>query len=261
MILATHGIVSSYVGVDTDALAFITAANITDTTQKNAVNYLTASLKSYNLWNKCKAIYPIVGNNAISHKYNLKDPRDLDAAFRLQFVNGWTHSSTGALPSGTDGYANTFINPSSLLSINSAHFSKYNRNNDLIGTKIDGCYDVINDKFMQQNYSNGNGILGDLSTIASYTPSNSIGLFTTSRSASNLVKVYKNSTQISTNTTIAAGLPNINIYIGARNERYTLPTFHNSYECAFASIGDSLSDVDVINLSNIVQNFNTILGR
>ncbi len=85
-------------GYDTNAQAFITAAGITDAGQKSAVNTLVLSLKSGNIWSKMKAVYPFVGGTATSHKFNLIDPRDLNAAFRLSFVNGWTHSSTGVLP-------------------------------------------------------------------------------------------------------------------------------------------------------------------
>ena len=57
--------------VDTDALSFITAASITDATQKTAINTLVKDLKIANIWTKMKAIYPFVGGNAIAHAYNL----------------------------------------------------------------------------------------------------------------------------------------------------------------------------------------------
>ena len=90
---------------DPDAQAFITAAAITDPTQQAAINTLVLDLKGYSIWSKFKAIYPIVGGTASSHKYNLKDPRDLDAAFRLTFATGWTHSANGMLPNGTTAFA------------------------------------------------------------------------------------------------------------------------------------------------------------
>ena len=73
-------------GVDPDAQAFITAASITDPTQQSAINQLVVDLKGYSIWTKMSAIYPMVGGTASSHKFNLKDPRDLDAAFRLVFM-------------------------------------------------------------------------------------------------------------------------------------------------------------------------------
>jgi hypothetical protein len=83
--------------VDPDAQAFITAAAITDPTQQTAINTLVVDLKGYGIWTKSKALYPFVGGTASQHKFNLKDPRDLDAAFRLVFTGGWTHSSNGIL--------------------------------------------------------------------------------------------------------------------------------------------------------------------
>jgi len=114
--------------VDADAQAFISAAGITDLTQAAAINTLVNDLKTYGIWTKMKAIYPFVGGSATSHKFNLKDPRDLDAAFRLVFNGGWTHASTGAKPNGTTGYAKTFYNPSSNLTPFLGYYSITNGN-------------------------------------------------------------------------------------------------------------------------------------
>jgi len=129
-ILNSFSIPSSGGSVDPDAQAFITVAGITDPTQQSAINTLVVGFKDDGLWTKMKAIYPIVGGTATTHKYNLKDPRDLDAAFRLQFNGGITHSSTGVLPNGTNGYANTFFIPSvQIANADSFHFSMYSRTN------------------------------------------------------------------------------------------------------------------------------------
>ena len=73
MILANHGIIASSGGVtfDTDAQAFITAASISDSTQQTAINTLVTDLKTYNIWSKMKALYPMVGGSASTHKWNL----------------------------------------------------------------------------------------------------------------------------------------------------------------------------------------------
>ncbi len=246
---------------DSDAQAFLNAAVITDSTQASAINTLVTDLKTANIWTKMKALYPFVGGTATAHKFNLKDPRDLDAAYRLVFNGGWTHSSTGALPNGTTGYADTKIIPNSVVSLSSAHFSKYNRTNDLTGIKTDGVFDQNNsDALFQQSYTLANGIIGGVPTIASYTPSDSRGLFTISRTSNNLIKVFRNSSQIATNTSTATVLPLINVYIGARNER-TAPQYYNAYETAFASIGDGLTDAESTAFYTAVQKYQTSLGR
>jgi hypothetical protein len=95
---------------DPDAQAFITAAAITDPTQQTAIDNLVIGLKTDGLWTNMNVIYPLVGGTASSHKYNLKDPRDLDVAYRLAFFGGWTHDSNGITPNGTNAYADTFYN-------------------------------------------------------------------------------------------------------------------------------------------------------
>jgi hypothetical protein len=150
--------------VDPDAQAFITAAAITNPTQQSAVNQLVVDLKGYGVWSKMKALYPFVGGTASQHKFNLKDPRDLDAAFRLVFNGGWTHSSTGALPNGTNAFADTKLNAFTLpLNQNSTSFSAYSRtqtapsNQMIIGT-VSGGYTGMS--FIQCNVTGGAGATG-----------------------------------------------------------------------------------------------------
>ena len=94
-------------GLDTDATAFSLAAGLTDTTQKSAVNTLVKDLKRYGLWTKVRAFYPFVGGSANSHKFNLKDPRDLNEAYRLTFSGGWTHDSSGVKCNGSNATSDT----------------------------------------------------------------------------------------------------------------------------------------------------------
>jgi hypothetical protein len=246
---------------DADAQAFITAAAITDATQQSAIDTLVKGLKSDGIWTKMKAIYPFVGGTASTHKWNLKDPRDLDAAFRLVFNGGWTHSSNGATPNGTNGYANTYLAPSSVLSTSSAHFSKYNRTNDLTGDKIDGAFTASNTTFMQQNYTAANAILGSVTSLTTYTPTDTRGLFNVTRTATNAMKVFRNSTNVGSNTNVITALPAANVYLGARNADNSIIQFYNSYQTAFSSIGDGLTDTEASNLYTRVQQFNTTLLR
>ena len=116
---------------DSDAQAFLTAASITDTTITNAINELVVGLKGNSLWTKMIAIYPFVGGTATTHKFNLKDPRDLDTAFRLTFSGTVTHNSNGITPNGTNGYANTYLIPSTSMTNNNTHISYYSRTNSL----------------------------------------------------------------------------------------------------------------------------------
>jgi len=101
---------ASEIAIDPDAQAFLTAAGITDPTQITAVNNLTLGLKANSLWTKMVAVYPFVGGTATSHKWNLVDPRDLDAAYRITWNGGITHNASGVKGNGVDGFGGLRIN-------------------------------------------------------------------------------------------------------------------------------------------------------
>jgi hypothetical protein len=247
---------------DADAAAFTTAASITDATQIFAIDNLVKDLKTNNLWNKLPAIYPVVGGNANSHKYNLKDPRDLDAAYRLVFSGGWTHSSTGMLPNGTNGFGDTKVNAFNNLSLNSMHLSVYSRTNTSGDKRDIGAQAIFEGSAMILNlgglaYYKINSTIGNYLTVAN---SDTRGLFVSNRTASNVLNGWKNGTKVGTGTNASTSLLNAPIYIGAIWENSNAGYFANR-EYAFASIGDGLTDAEALNFYTAVQAFQTTLGR
>ena len=262
--IGVQSFVSAGGGTDADAQAFITAAGITDATQQSAINTLVVDLKAYGIWTKMKAIYPFVGGTASTHKWNLKDPRDLNAAFRLVFTGGSTHSSTGWLPNGINGYANTYFNPStSLNSILSAHLSVYSR------TQIRGGCDIsVAKNFFELTLSADLNLAGYYAlsnignTFAGNLSSNtSIGLFVANRQSSTNNKILQNSNTLATQTnTSNSTRPNGNVYLGGQNGDSGLALV-SSREQSFASIGDGLTDTEAANLYTAVQAYQTTLSR
>ena len=250
--------------VDADAQAFISAAGITNLTQASAVNTLVNDLKTYGLWTKMKALYPMVGGTATSHKFNLKDPRDLDAAFRLTFSGGWTHSSTGALPNGTTGYAETYFNPTTGYSVNnSAHISFYSRTNASEANDTEmGCYDVNNLVITtrRSDQSNKTFLFANTNNGINFVDSDSLGLYVSNR-INNQANGFKNGVSKGSNTVADNARNNRTIVIGANNATGFNITQYSSRQSAFASIGDGLTDTEAANFYNSVQKFQTSLGR
>ena len=250
--------------VDPDAQAFITAASITDPTQQSAINQLVVDLKGYNIWTKMKALYPFVGGTSSTHKWNLKDPRDLDVAFRLVFSGGWTHSSNGILGNGVNSEFDTKLIPSSIQSINSKHFSAYSRTNNAKGiefgaltggTSYPGDVLCITESSIGSNtsfYSFNEGYPN--STISTTTDSR--GLFISTRTGSSAKKLYRNGTVIGTATTASSTQPNVSVKFGNLAGSYW-----TNKQYAFASIGDGLSDTEAANFYTAVQAFQTTLSR
>jgi len=246
--------------VDPDAQAFITAASITDPTQQSAINTLVTDLKGYGLWTKMKAIYPFVGGTASSHKFNLKDPQDTDAAFRLVFNGGWTHSVNGAQPNGVNGYADTFLTPSTALSLNSSHLSYYSRTISN-GTEIEiGVNTSNNYNLLEIRTSGTTYFLINQNGLTSASDSDSRGFYVGNRQASNDIDGWRQGVKVINGTTVSTILPTRKIFIGANNNNgtYALPS---TKECAFASIGDGLTDTEATDFYTAVQSFNTSLSR
>lgn len=246
-------------GFDPDAQAFITAAAITSPTQQNAINTLVVSLKGYSIWTKFKAIYPIVGGSASSHKYNLKDPRDLDAAFRLTFASGWTHSANGMTPLNT--YADTFINVNNDLIQNSTHLSYYSRTNSNgpeveIGALSGSLQTLLEIRTTGTTYY----IVNQTAPYATSLDSDSRAFYVANRTASNVVNGWKNGVKVATSSTASNGKVNLKLFLGAYNNGGAASAY-TTKQCAFSSIGEGLTDTEAANFYTAVNAYQVALSR
>ena len=262
--LTTHGILArstSGGGVDPDAQAFITAASITNPTQQSAINQLVLDSKGYSIWSKFIAIYPIVGGVASSHAVNLKTP----GTYNLTFSTGWTHSANGMTPNGSSAYADTALNPSSALTLNSTHLSFYSRTNVSASQREIAIYQAGDNPTIALGTNFGNEISDhyNYNQRISASIASSTGFYISARTTSTSHKLYKNNTTLGTNTsTNVNSLPNGNLFIGASNNT-TLGVIssYSTKQCAFASIGYGLTDTDAANFYTAVQAYQTALSR
>lgn len=249
------------VSYDADASAFFTAASITDSTQKSAINQLVLDLKSYNIWTKMKAIYPVVGGSASSHAVNLKTP----GTYNLTFATGMTHSSTGMTGNGTTGYANTNFNPSTQSTLNNTHITFYSRTN-LESTSVEiGNGSGASAQWVMHLRYTGVGAISDQYNFntgrITAANTNSQGFYIGTRTASNIHKLFKNNAQLGTTNTGSSGsFLNLNLFLLATNQNGTAAAY-STKECAFASIGDGLTDTEAANFYTAVQAYQTTLSR
>lgn len=258
-------LVWQFSSIDPDAQAFITAAAITNPTQQTAINTLVLSLKANGIWTKMKAIYPFVGGTATSHKFNLKNPLDTDAAFRLVFNGGWTHSANGATPNGTNAYADTFLIPSTNLITNNFNYSYYSRNTTTVLTELMGSWNSTNQQTQFVTNDPLGTLYGDSYAVFNVRVSSSVpnftGLLSYGRLSSTSLSLFRNGNNLNTITTPVGGtVPNVKIFLSAINVNGT-PVLFTPLQCAFSSIGDGLTNTESTNLYNAVQAFNTTLSR
>jgi hypothetical protein len=253
-------------GIDADAAAFfdrVTAAGGTlSATEKTSVNKLVKDMKSANIWNSMKAIYPMVGASAAACAQNLKS-----SSFTGTFNGGWTYASTGVTPNGTNAFMNTGLNPTAALTNNNYHLSHYSRTQKITGSEVDlGALNPSPVMISLSQYYQGAGkafVAGDFNTsvITNLAAVNTLGFQVNTRTSQTSAKIFFNNTQIGSTLTLSNpnNLPNVNFALGSNFNGFAFE--FSSKQCAFASIGDGLNDTNVSNLHTAVLSFQTTLSR
>ena len=256
-------------GLDPDAQAFLTAASITDPTQVSALNQLVLDLKLSNLWDRLYAVYPILGGTATTHKYNLKDPRDLDAAFRMTFTSGWIHSSTGMTPNGS-AYADSKLIPTVTQTQFNTSYGYYSRT-DITAAQIELGATTVGDEPNQRvamhmkwtdsnayyDQYNQNTSNGRLQFSMSGIPT--LGLCTMTRVNANDHRGFVKGIQRGfSSATATTNMPSRSIHFGAYNSN---SPYFSTKQCAFAFIGQGLNQFEAVDLDTCVQTYQTTLGR
>jgi hypothetical protein len=265
--IVKNSIVLKKAGIDPDAQAFITAAGITDATQITAVNQLVLDLKAYNIWGNIMALYPFVGGTAFTHKFNLKNPLDTDAAFRIVFNGGWTHSSNGVQPNGVNAWGDTFFRPNLIYTINpnidKFHLGYYSRTDTVSGADIGGANSgysrgfYIMPNYLVNQYINAFGSTSVV--VAKFQPSTGFIMLRRNNN-STTIKSSQNgfTTAFNQNSTLFG---QYSMAISGIRMNNNTTTFYSNRQLAFASIGYNIDDTQAANFNTAVQAFQTTLGR
>ena len=241
---------------DPDAFRFIEIANITDPTQASAINGLVVGLKSNNLWDKMQVIYPFVGGNAFSHKWNLKDPRDLNSEFRLQYVGVINHLATGVQSGG--GYIQSpFKNTDFLQPTASSHYSAYAysaplsvKHNIILGA---GIFDNI---WYSPDYF-GTTSTYLFSVVTAQTSGTGYGIVSRLDTTTTSFYRYFNTGTSAVSSTGTPGAPSTTTLriLGT----YDFTAYDGIIN--FVTLGAGLTSTDAAALNTLVRNFNIALSR
>jgi hypothetical protein len=257
---------------DDDADAFLIAANISDSTTNTAILDFVEGLKTDSLWSKIKALYPQVGGSSFSMKFNLVNPLNTDAAYRLHWQGNWIFSTTGAKPDGVGAYADTHLSPLNNLTLYSVGLGYYSRTN-VSETKVDiGAGEDNGTQYkclkLRVRYTDGKGRMYSYNGYSAAdaavgaVDNDSRGFTFGSRTANNVNKIYYRGSQSGTTntTTTETTTTAYTLYIGADNFKGTAASFATK-EAALVIITDGLDDTEAANLNTLVVAFQTTLGR
>jgi hypothetical protein len=249
--------------LDSDSSKIIEAVRSTGVVITEAmrlyVDYIVSNMKSIGTWDLCNAVYGFVGGTAASHKFNWKDLRDVDAAFRLTYGGTVTHSANGMQGNGTTGYADTKLE-SNILTDDNISLSIYlsiNNNNGGVYLRSGGAQNI-------SLLRNASVISSSTNSVASYTIDDSKGYFLSSKTSTSNHIVLKNGVKkiITLSSNVNAQKSIIPFFIGAAKDLTTgiISGFSNA-GFSFSTIGAGLTDTQAQQQSQIVTNAQNILNR
>jgi hypothetical protein len=241
---------------DTDATNFINAAKITDTTQKGAIQALVKDLKDSSLWGKFMAIYPFIGGTEASTKLNLKDPRDLDEAFRITYHGTPVIAATGVLFPTISDYADTHLYDS-LMTYNDNSISFFSRTQNKVSGYDMGCNDNVDpwNQLTIYHESNGSGYFGF--NIWKPMPDTTKGLFMLSSTPTKSLYFQNGVVTKSREESPANRYTGSPMLIG----KCLNSAAAGQRECAFSSIGKGFTEAEGATLYHIVSKFQNTLKR
>lgn len=254
------------IGYDTDAQDYITRvetalSDTLTTAVRDAINTFVVGLKNNSLWSKIYDAGMFIGGTATTHSETLKGVND------ITWTGTVTHSSTGSVSNGTNGYGNTGINASTALTLDNSHIAFYSRTNNSTGVGDIGAQTSTTSRVTLFPRSATNYISDHNSSTAgsgriSAANSSSTGFYVSTRISTTDYRGSKNGSQIgSTNTTANNGThPNLTITIMGINNSGTVSTF-STREMCYWSVGQGLSMSECSTYNTLVEALQDALSR
>jgi hypothetical protein len=264
----TSSIIYNIPSTDSDAAKFIEATGISGS-NSFAINELVINLKNYNLWNKIKAIYPLVGGTSSSTSYNLIDT----GSYQVGWTGSVTYTANGVQGDGSTAVGNTTLSPNPVLtSTGSMHLSAYIRTSGSLGAVDLGStsYPPFPNVFARDTLgTNGSGerfasfARYNVSDNVKIADSNKIGFYV-GTNTSNVTTIYRNGTSLVSGShsfltdSLAVALLAERQELGAASAVFAN---YSDRAYGFFSIGAGLDATEVANLNTAVTTFVTTLGR
>jgi hypothetical protein len=253
-------------GINQNVRNFALAAGIADTTLINSLDNLVFDLANNNLLNKFYAIYPLVGGSSDSCKFNLIST----ASFTLNYTGSFNFTNTGISGSGTTSNINTSFTPST----NTADWATNNSFGVYVNTNVSGGYDMgaespfpaspaNADTYLISRYTNNTASFANSGSISvASTDSTGFWFGVVSGSTGTNVNLYKNGTSVASKVSPTTYTITKPLFFTANNPEGAATANENSRrQYSFAFIARAFNSSEALTLSNIVNTFQTSLGR
>ncbi len=248
---------------DKDAVKFLDSAGVTGYESRYKLNEFVKDLKAINNTQTnfvdfdtlsvsvLKAVWPIIDSTAESQKWNLMNPQNTDAAYRLSFVGSPVHENNGLILDGISQYANTFYNTNGITKISQGVWIKNNikptignyfcllgNTNSTTNNRVMlylGYNDVVNSTIYDEKFDN----VPTHGQIL-YYKSNVDGFHSSSMDSGLHYLYYNGISQNSIIETAFSSGPDYSLFLGSSNRWNTPGQFLNN-TVNFAFIGNNIT--------------------
>jgi hypothetical protein len=245
---------------DPDATAYlaavVAAGGTVTPTIETAVDTLFTDLKSYGVYSKLAAFYPIVGATQAAHAVEGKNP---GGAQNLTFSGSWTHTNKGMKPTtlSTSNYADTQYLPTSLNPNSNHMFGYFNQSGGANGYDGAGTSPYFLLGHSAFEFFSSAAIVSAAGNLTTY------GAILGTRTSSSVTKILGSLDgsafiqRSNVRATPPTTYPSSSITLGKANPA----GFPNADRYAFWSVGDGLTDAEGLDYYNAVLAFQTSLER
>lgn len=247
-------------GLQPETIAFVTAAGYTNPALILAFDKHIKYLKDNNLFTLIHAEYHLVHDLTGSPtnaqmlnqmKFNLVNPVDSNAAFRLAYILNPTASNLGVKCNGSTQYMNTFLVPNSVLSLNQTTIGVYcNDTSNKAGAAEIGCTSPSPSSWLWSSprFGGSAGNYGALNDGGSGTfslvDSNVNGLICINRTTSTQLRQRRNGAQTFAINVTSSTLPTNSIFLGGIQNNAGTVSYASDRRIQFAFVA-AFSDVQL----------------
>ena len=246
---------------DANAAAYFTAAGITDTTEKDAVNQLVLDLKgegsttnNSNVWSSLDVIHPISPTSLAAATYNIKDPN----THNITWFNSPTHSVNGVNFSGSSVYGDTNYNPTLDGGLQDNHVMGLSMFDTLL-TEL--CIPMGSRSSTPNLYNSFVQYSGSIyyqlnapTPSADFTGTLGAANYSIVRSSATSMAFYKNGSLLHSKVSSSTGIVNLNYFYGGVNLNGSISN-PRSFTLEFGYIGLGLTPNQVKDLSIAIYKY------
>jgi hypothetical protein len=176
---------------------------------------------------------------------------------------------------GTNGYANTSLVPSTVFGTGTTHLSIYvnlqgtgDRIYDMGSNTLDSALTQQLNITAKRSSGTGNNTLFDAGDfdggngrVSTTSQASASGMTVGSVRSATDRTLYRNGSNIATQTANEPmSYSSRSLFIGAQHTNFGAGYYSNN-RYAFATIGSGLTNTEIVNLSNIINTYETSLGR